>query len=145
PQDHEGDLVLDQYQSLLKGGKHGAVIVPRKSEQSRLIKLLTGKTQPIMPPEGNEKPKAEEIALLAAWINAGAKGPVGAEPDPHVIVAPKIKPAANVHVPVSAVVEAPDGKHIAVARHDVVEWLSLPGRTLERKLTGHRGRVNALF
>jgi WD40 repeat protein len=143
-QDHEGDLVLDRYQALLDGGKHGAAIVPRKSSQSRLIKLLSGKALPEMPPEGNERPKPEEIAILAAWIDAGAKGPEGAEPDPRALLAPKIKPAAGVRVPVTAVAAAPDGKHIAVARHDSIDWLSAPDRTLVRRLTGHRGRVNAL-
>jgi len=143
-EDHEGDLVLDRYQSLLAGGKHGAAITAGKSGESRLIKLVTGKAKPEMPPEGNDKPKPEEIALLAAWIDAGAKGPEGVEPDPRVLVVPKIKPAANLRLPVTAVAAAPDGKHIAVAQHDAIQWLSSPARSLERKLAGHKGRINAL-
>src|SRR5947208_3274558 len=49
--DHEGKLVLERYATLLEGGEHGAVIVPGKSGESRLILVLTGKAKPAMPPE----------------------------------------------------------------------------------------------
>ena len=84
--------MLERYATLLAGGENGAVVVAGKSDESRLIQVLTGKAKPAMPPEDNEKPTAAEIATLAAWIDAGAKGPDGAEPDPTVLVTPKIKP-----------------------------------------------------
>jgi WD40 repeat protein len=142
--DKEGELVLERYATLLAGGEHGAVIVPGKSEQSRLILVLTGKAKPSMPPEDNEKPTAEEIATLVAWINAGAKGPEGAEPDPTVIVTPKIKPAGPVREAVVALTYAADGKSLAVARFNMVELLSLPDRSLLAKFGPQRGRINAV-
>ncbi|MBI3839482.1 MAG: pre-peptidase C-terminal domain-containing protein [Planctomycetia bacterium] len=142
--DKEGELVLERYATLLSGGEHGAVVVPGKSDQSRLILVLTGKAKPSMPPEDNEKPTAAEIATLEAWISAGAKGPEGAEPDPTVLVTPKIKPMGEVREAVAAVAYAPDGKTLAVARFNVVELLSLPDRSLVRKLGPHRGRINAV-
>src|SRR5205809_8055806 len=69
--DAEGGLVLESYDTLLKGGKRGAAMVAKNAERSRLIAVLTGKAQPAMPPEGNEPPKPEEIALIKAWIEAG--------------------------------------------------------------------------
>ena len=39
---------------------------------------------------------------------------------------------------------APDGKTLAVARFDTVEILSLPERSLVRRLGPHRGRINAV-
>ena len=78
----EGGLVLESFDSALKGGKRGAVIVPGKSELSRLVLSVEKKTKPVMPPEGNEGPKQNEIAILRAWIDAGAKGPSGQAPDP---------------------------------------------------------------
>src|SRR5262245_30953015 len=63
--DKEGQLVLEKYASVLAGGEHGAVIVPGKADESRLILVLTGKAEPAMPPEDNEKPTADEIATLA--------------------------------------------------------------------------------
>src|SRR4051812_28942666 len=128
--DREGELVLERYPTLLEGGEHGAVIQPGKSGESRLILVLTGKAKPAMPPEDNEKPTQDEIATLAAWIDAGAKGPAGAEPDPTIIVTPKIKPAGDVHEAISAVAFSPDGKALAVARYGAVELWSLPDRSL---------------
>jgi WD40 repeat protein len=142
--DKEGELVLERYATLLAGGERGAVIVPGNAEQSLLIGVLTGKAKPAMPPEDNEKPTAAEIATLSAWINAGAKGPEGAEPDPTVLVTPKIKPKANVSEAVASVAFSPDGKLLAVARFNAVELLALPERSLVRKLSDHRGRVNSI-
>ncbi len=143
-QDKEGELVLESYANLFAGGPSGPLIVPGKADESRLIGVLTGKEEPSMPPEDNARPTADEIAKLAAWINAGAKEPLGETPDPTVVVVPKIKPTAPVHEAVSALAFAPDGKSLAVARFDAVEILSLPERSLVRRLGPHRGRVNAV-
>ncbi len=71
----EGELVLDRYATLLSGGEHGAVIVPGKSDQSRLILVLTGKAKPAMPPEDNEKPTPAEIATLEHMDQRRREGP----------------------------------------------------------------------
>ena len=39
-----GGFVMESYDLLMKGGKDGAVIVPGKGEQSRLIQMLEGKS-----------------------------------------------------------------------------------------------------
>src|SRR5262249_51326821 len=142
--DKEGQLVLDRYASVLAGGEDGAVIVPGKSVESRLIQVLTGKAEPAMPPEGNDAPNAAEIATLAAWVDGGAKGPEGAEPDPTVIVPPKIKPTRDLPEAVTSVAFAPDGKTLAIARLNTVELWTMPERSLLRRLWAHKGRVNAV-
>jgi len=144
PADNEGELSLDKYSSLLAGGEHGAIVVPGKSKDSRMILVLTGKAEPAMPPEGSDAPSKEEIATLTAWIDGGAKGPAGAEPDPTLLVTPRIKPLKQFPEAISALAYSPDGKQLAAARLDVVELLNLPERTLARKLTGHRGRINSV-
>ena len=126
----EGGLILESFDSALKGSKRGAVIVPGKSELSRLVLTLEKKVKPVMPPEGNEGPKADEIAVLKAWIDAGAKGPSGQAPDPTLLVTPKIATKGDVRQPIQAVAWSRDGKLIAVARHGRVELLSASDRRL---------------
>jgi hypothetical protein len=63
-------LRLDQKDAALKGGKAGADILPGKSAESRLIRLVAGVDQKFMPPMGAHL-TAEEIGLLRAWIDQG--------------------------------------------------------------------------
>jgi len=142
--DREGELVLDRYDRVLEGGQHGAAIMPGKGDASRLIQVLSGKAKPAMPPEDNEKPTAAEIALLTAWVNAGAKGPSGAAPDPNLLVTPKIKPAGPVAEPIAAVAFSPSGNEYAIARYGSLELRQSSGGALVRKFDGLRGRVNAM-
>jgi hypothetical protein len=137
--DREGKLSLESYDALLKGGAKGAVITPGHSDLSRVVLMLTGKAQPAMPPKDSDPPQAAEIALLRAWIDAGAKGPSGAAPDPTVLVVPKINVPGKVRESVNAVAVAPHGNVIALARYGEVELQ--PGAF---KLSGHRGSVNAV-
>ncbi len=143
PTDKEGELVLDRHAAVIAGRPNGPLVVPGKADESRLIHVLTGKAEPAMPPEDNPKPTAEEIARLAAWINAGAKEPQAGSPDPTVVVVPSIKPTAPVREAVSAIAFSPDGKSLAVARFDSIELLALPERSLVRRIGPHRGRINA--
>ncbi|MFM7844184.1 MAG: c-type cytochrome domain-containing protein, partial [Planctomycetota bacterium] len=89
-QEREGKLSLASYQALLKGGEHGAVVTPGRSEGSRLWRVVAGRAEPRMPPADNAAPSAAEIAVLAAWIDAGAKGPTGQPLDPADLATPKI-------------------------------------------------------
>ena len=142
--DREGKLSLESYPSLLKGGQKGAVINPANGDLSRMILVLTGKAKPSMPPEGEEVPKAEEIALIKAWIDAGAKGPEGKGPDLTLLVTPQIKLTAPPKPAVHAIAVARQGNVVAIARHGEVELQSHPERKLLHKLSGHRGSVNAI-
>lgn len=142
--DREGKLSLESYASLLKGGGKGAVINPSNGDLSRMILVLAGKAEPKMPPEGEDAPMAEEIALIKAWIDAGAKGPEGKGPDLTLLVTPQIKLTAPVRDAVHAIAVAPQGNVVAIARHGEVELQSHPNRKLLFKLAGHRGSVNAI-
>jgi hypothetical protein len=73
-------LRLDTLEGALKGGEDGKVVLPGDSAQSALIRSVTGSGKKAMPP----KPKAgkpyqpipltqEQIGLLRAWIDQGAK------------------------------------------------------------------------
>src|ERR1700687_5778708 len=42
-QEPEANLVLETFESLMQGGEHGAAIVPGRSGESRLVKMIEGK------------------------------------------------------------------------------------------------------
>ena len=143
PDDADGKLVLSSYAALKRGGKHGTVIVPGKPALSRMILSLEKKIKPFMPPEDNEAPTAKEIAILKAWIKAGAKGPAGKLPPPTLVV-PKVKVVGRARRPITSLAVSPDGKWIAVGRYAAVEILSAQTRRPVRTLGGLVGNVNTV-
>jgi mono/diheme cytochrome c family protein len=76
PQKQKSGLRLDTSAAVHKGGNSGPAIVAGKSDESLLIKAVTGSDEslPRMP---FQKPalSSSEIALLKTWIDQGAKAP----------------------------------------------------------------------
>src|SRR4051812_7220455 len=70
----EGGFVMETYASLMKGGDDGPAIVPGKASDSPLVAMIEQTKKPFMPPP-KKAPKlsATDIALVRAWIDAGAK------------------------------------------------------------------------
>jgi hypothetical protein len=79
--DPEADLILTSKRSLLRGGESGEpAILPQKSADSFLIKVVSGAEPKLkMPPDG-PRLSAVEIATLRAWIDQGLVMPFEAEP-----------------------------------------------------------------
>lgn len=125
PTDRDGRLSVDTYADLLQGGERGAAVLPGDAASSRVIRVLTGAAEPKMPPEGEPAPTAEEIALLSAWIDAGAKGPEGAEPDRLMLKVPAITSRTDLR-PIAAVAVAPAGNLLATARFQSVTLQPFP-------------------
>lgn len=142
--DREGKLSLETFADLQKGGEHGVAVLPGDPASSRLIRVLSG-GEPKMPPEGEPQPTAAEIDLLKLWIETGAKGPEGAEPDRSVLIVPKIDSQAKER-PIAALDWSADGSRIAVARYGQVELLRKQGDQFvaEKPLTGFAGKVTAV-
>jgi hypothetical protein len=80
-----GGFRLDDKAAAMKGGKHGAAIVPGKAEDSLLYKLLTAPAK-AGDDEVSAMPKAkrgeefkaipdDQIKLIKQWIDEGAKWP----------------------------------------------------------------------
>ena len=70
----EGGLRLDSQAGWLKGGEHGAVIVPGEPEKSRLLAAVRRANKELqMPPK--RALGVEEIAALEHWIKLGAPDP----------------------------------------------------------------------
>src|SRR4051794_4390675 len=74
---HQGQagLALDSFARAMKGTSKGPIIVPGKSAQSDLVAVISG-PKPKMPPGGPLS--KSDVALIASWINQGAKNDGGA-------------------------------------------------------------------
>ena len=78
--DPDGELSMDSFEALMKGGKAGKAITPGNAQDSLLVKFLegrsgkTGKNQ-FMPPGKRDHLKPDEIALIRQWIDGGATPP----------------------------------------------------------------------
>ena len=74
-------LRLDTGDLIRKGGDDGPAVEPGHADESSLIERLK-ETDPVrkMPPEGSPL-SAEQIALVQAWINDGAKSPADELPE----------------------------------------------------------------
>jgi hypothetical protein len=68
---HLAQLDLTSRESALKGGEHGAVLVPGRADDSKLYRLVAGLDKPGMPLDGPTL-TAEQISAIKAWINDGA-------------------------------------------------------------------------
>jgi len=70
----QGGLRLDSYDSLMRGGKDGAVILAGNPTGSLLLQRITlpQTDKHFMPAEGRPPLKPEEIAWIKAWIQQGA-------------------------------------------------------------------------
>ena len=67
-------FAVDSYQSLMKGTKFGAVIVPGSAVSSSLYRLVSGEVDPsIRMPHGKDTLPKTDVSLVEAWINQGAK------------------------------------------------------------------------
>ncbi len=151
----KGKLDLSTVAATLKGGADGAIIVPGKADESRLVQIVEGKLEPIMPPEGKgERLTPEAIALLKQWINEGAKDGAGT-PVPAPVAAdasastPAPKPAAT-KPPISSMAYAKSGDALLLASgslHSVEVSTVDPATgvaTAKGKLDGHAEMVRAL-
>ena len=71
----KGKLKLDTLANALKASENGKSIVPGKSADSSLVKAIARLNEDdAMPPEGKGKPlTAEQIGIIRAWIDQGAK------------------------------------------------------------------------
>ncbi len=142
--DREGELSVESYADLQQGGDHGPALIPGQAASSRLLRLLNGTAEPRMPPEGNAAPNPAELALLAAWIDSGAKGPAGAEPDRKTLLTPTIAPRHQRPSGITAIAASPDGKTIAIARFATVELRSVSDDALLHTFAGLPGKVNSV-
>ncbi len=148
-QEPEGKLVMETFESLMKGGESGAALVPGKSADSLLVKMLEGRIEKdgrklIMPPGKRKKLQPEEISAIKSWIDAGALPPKEPAHLVRELPLPKIPPTVPPRRSIQALAFAPGPKLLAVARYGQVELMSSETRAVVRTLNGHRGSVNGV-
>ena len=142
---HKSGLVLESYADLMKGGKHGQVVVPNNAPSSRIIEMLEGKINPQMP-AGDDPLSDSDIAKIKAWINAGAPGP-GSNETAHsapTLTAPEIRPEVSVVSPVASLQFSPDGKELAVGGFREVRLLDPMTDKVFGTFAGHADYVRSI-
>ncbi len=57
----EGGLVMESHADLMAGGESGVAVTAGSPSSSRLLLMIRGEVEPVMPPEGEARPSEEEI------------------------------------------------------------------------------------
>lgn len=147
----DAGLSLASFESLQQGLEDGPAVLAGDSAGSRIIRVMTGDAETVMPPEGEPRPTDEEIALIAAWIDAGAPGPDGAEYNRLMLIVPDIDSQSDVS-PITALAVSAVDSRIAIGRYGKVEVFALgDGQSLAEgleqpvlTLDAFPGKVNAI-
>jgi len=145
PKEMKGELNLETWEGLLKGGETGPAFSAGKPAESLLIQAVEHKAKPFMPPPKKGKKLVDaDLALLRAWVAAGAKGLKPGEVLPKIVAVPKIAPKVAPRRAIQAMAYEPRTKLLALARLRDVELRSTETRAVVRTLTGHLGPVNGV-
>lgn len=148
--DPDGEFNLDDFASLMKGGKAGKAVVPGNAQDSLLVKFLEGRSgkegkNQFMPPGKREHLKTEDIAMIRAWIDAGAPAPtMELRPVDALAKLPKIAPKGEVPKAIHALAFSEKSKLIAAGRFASIQLLDAQTRKPVRVIKDIAGKVNAL-
>jgi WD40 repeat protein len=143
--DPDGELVLESYDALSKGGEAGPAFVAHNSKGSLLIRMVEGQFEKegktkIMPPGKRAKLTVGEIAVLKSWIDSGAPAPSGAIA--RVLTVAEIKPRSNPANPINSLAYCPRPNLLAVARYGCAELRDGKSMKIIRELKAGPGNVN---
>lgn len=136
----QGSLDLESYRGLLAGGQNGAAVVAGKPDQGRLVRMMEGTLKPVMPPRKARQPTPAEVALIRAWVAAGAINDGAAA----VRRLPALAPRGKRATPVAALAWSPDGKQLAAAGRGEVLLLDAASGAVRHRLSAGRDRIAAL-
>ena len=139
----DGEVSLESFSDLQKGSPKGPLVLAGDSKSSRLIRVLTGQSKPAMPPQDYPSPTADEISILKAWIDAGAKGPADLNSSLPLLIVPKL-PAAKSARKITSVAWSPDGQSVAVAQSGLVEIRQAQSLQVIQEIGGQPGKVTSV-
>ncbi len=140
-QDLKGGLNLETYRGMTAGGEHGPVLTPHKPDASRIVMLVEGKAKPHMPPRKARQPKPDEIAVLRAWVAAGARDDTATA---KAIVISDVKPRVPTRAAITALAYRGDGQWLAVGSDREVILIDVASGDVLGRLLGQAGQVTAL-
>ena len=123
--DREGELSVERFATLRRGGaESGDPVKPGDAAASVMMRRIASTAGDHMPPDDEPQPSAAEVAVLAAWIAAGATGPEHDDSILRTLSVPKLPPHVGPK-PVTAAAVSPDGARMAVARGRTVEIVDI--------------------
>jgi WD40 repeat protein len=121
----EGGLILESYASLMKGGDSGEAIVPAMIEKGELLARIVATDDSAMPPANNavgaKKLTDAEVALVKAWVAAGAPAPKAA-----TTTAMNWRDITGTLKPIYASDVSPDGTYLAYGVGNVLALAASP-------------------
>ncbi len=148
--DPDGEFILETFEGLMKGGKTEQAIKPGDAENSLLVKFLEGRSgkegkNKFMPPGKKEHLKADDIALIRQWIDAGARPSAAPAKVADVLSSlPKIASKVKREKAIQALAFSPKAGLLAAGSYGSVQLLNATTRQPVRTLDGVAGKVNAL-
>jgi hypothetical protein len=118
-----GRFRLDSFARLMRGGKHGAMVVPGAPDHSELFRRITlpQSDAQAMPPSGKSPLTPDDITVIRLWIAAGASGTL-----PVQAIADAPRPVVEVEIPDS------DPARVAKARAQLADRV----RVLQARFPG---------
>ncbi|WP_419187602.1 c-type cytochrome domain-containing protein [Stieleria bergensis] len=140
----DGELVMDDFAAMMRGGEKGVALTAGEPNSSRMFLMVSGKMDPVMPPEDAEGLSDEELKLMATWIEQGAKGPSGPMPIKRSLRTPIIKANQQVAQPITAATLSTGGDLVAVARFATVHVMQGDVESSIRLNADDKGKINSL-
>ena len=134
--DLDGELSVETFKLLMKGGEHGTPIEPGDRAGSLLAKVLTKRAKPYMPPRREPQLSPAQVNTLLRWIDQGAKSPDNDQSILANLTVPEVEPAGDALSPVTAMALSKNGQ-LAVGRYGRVQ-------IGDRTFSGITGKVNAI-
>jgi len=138
-----GKYDMTTYEKLMLGGVNGEAIAAGKPTESDFHDLIVTDAARRMPPrDKGEAVPAAKAALVAKWIEQGAKLDAGIDPKADLVrelrlrrIPPPAPVSYRFPAALTALAFTPDGKSIAAAGHQELTLWSLDGKLLKRLRT----------
>jgi WD40 repeat protein len=150
----KGKFEMTTYENFRKGGSKDDPIAPGNSRASLIIELLEATGAGRMPPkDAGDALSKEKIAVIARWIDEGAKLDAGLDAKADLLRELRVRwspprpfTAYKYPVLINAVAFTPDGKQLVVGgNHELTIWDAATGKLARRIFTRAERAHSMLF